>query len=139
MRIGRRAFVFFEHQCTRERATLAGRQRSKRLVEYRIEQIADSREAERCFALGGQRLKHTEAVLLRFRNARPPERGLPDSCLALENERGRSVGDAGEEVPEDGKLGIPADDVTGHHRPIVRRYERLEHPGAGCLSEILRP
>ena len=119
VRIRRWAFVVVENECPGECPPLAGGERGQGLVENRVEQIADPREAESRLALGRQRLQHAKPRLLRFGDTCSPNRRLPHSGLAFENECRRSLVDPGDEVAERSKLSLPSDD-SGHDSPIVR-------------------
>ena len=120
MRIRRRPLGFFEHERARQRTSLPGGEGRERVLEHGLEQVADAREAERRLALGRQRPQHPETSLLGLDDRCRPERGLPHAGLAFEDERHRSVGDAGDEVIDGGELGVPADDDVGHASAIVR-------------------
>ena len=99
-RIGGRPIVRFQDERQRQRPALRSGKRLERLVQHRIEQVADGRERQRRLALGGHRLENAEAALLGVGDACPPERRLPHPRLALEHERRGGVGDARDEGAE---------------------------------------
>ena len=101
----------------------------ERLVEHRIEEIAEPREADSVVSLSTGCACSTRSPRASApRDARAPERRLPHSRLALEHERGRAVRDRGRRSrARDAELGVPPYDGSGHDRPIVRLRDTAVH------------
>jgi hypothetical protein len=86
------------------------------------------------FALGSPGEQHTDTSPARLVDGGFPERRLPDSCFALQDERRCSLGDAPEKLPEGRELRVPADNHRRHDAPIVCTSQRPVE-GAGGRSK----
>ncbi len=86
MGVGRRPRDVLENERAHDRRPLSLRQRRKRLVENRVEEIAERGEAERGLALRRLRPQDEQRFTLRDLDARAPEGRLPHPRLTLENE-----------------------------------------------------
>ena len=122
------AFDLLEDEGAGERAPLSRWQRSKRFVENGIEKIAEPGEAERHLALRGSGAEHADAACCGVLNAGVPERRLPHSRLAFEDERRRRFGEACDEASKRSELRIAAGNGSRHGHQIVRLRTSLEQP-----------
>ena len=129
MRVRRRALVLAEDERTRQCPVLSGREGSERLLEHRIEEIADAGERERRLALGRPGREDAESTVARFFETCLPEGGLPHAGIAFEREHDRSRGDARHEAAKGRELRVPSYDARGHDPMIVGPM-----PGAGKAS-----
>ena len=127
VRIGRRALDLLEDERTRERRALTsgkGASASSRTGSRRSPRPEKLRAVSLSAGCGLQDAQPRRLCRL---DSGAPERRLPHPGLALENQRRRSVGDAGDEVPDGRKLGVPPYDHSGHGPPIVRLRRYCRH------------
>ena len=83
-------------------------------VDGFLEQIAEPRVSKTALGFGRSRHEHAHASRTSARDAGEPERGLADSRLALEDERGCALFRCADEGVDGGELLIPADDLRRH-------------------------
>ena len=138
VRIRRRPFGVLEDERQRERSSLRRGESSERLVEHGLQEVADAGERQRRLALGRACQEDAERPVAPPRRPRPPEGGLSDSGLAFEDERRRSVGDAGDEITDGRELGVPADDAVGHASDRTPAHDAATRPHAAAARYSAR-
>src|SRR5207237_36590 len=90
-------------------------QTRQEIVCHRLEQICECGERELRLRLGRTALEHAQAGPLGADGRLPPERGLTDSGLTLDDERGRSLTHSVEEGIDHCDFRFPAEQRTRFH------------------------
>ena len=127
-RLDRRPLLVADGERARQRLPLHGRKWGQRHVEHRVEEVANAGERQRRLTLHRLRLQHEDPELLGVVDGGTPERRLPHAGLSLEHEPDGPAGDARDEVPQGGQLGVPPDDDLRHERRSYARSTGVNRP-----------
>jgi hypothetical protein len=98
------------HERHLQRLALGSWERGEVLIGERVREVAEADERQPRLGLLGDAAQHAAAGRLRRGERRPPERGLADPGLALEQQRARAVAEAVDEGTREGEFLIAADD-----------------------------
>ena len=109
-RVGRGVAGGAADQRDLERLALRGRQLVQVIVGEIVGEVAEAREREPRLGLLGDAAQHAVAARLRVGQRRPPDGGLADAGLALDQQRARAVVEAVEQRARSGALLVSLDE-----------------------------
>ena len=114
---------------------LGTRQGSQHFRRGVAEEVAEHQVGEHPFSLCWTRDQDPEGSFARGGDAGQPKRGLPDAGFTLQHERSEAFGRSIEERLDDGKLGVPPDDLAGHEAMFALVRGRV-HPEHAPVSHV---